>query len=657
MATVSSSDYNKAVLAAQNYVPPAPKMVTPIKTAITPAQALPTPTPTPTGNVYSGETPEQTAARLAQVKAISAQRGEEQAISQGQTPTSTQTFNPREALAGREGTAPVSPFVNTGQPGTPGAPTTSGTVTTPTTLSPEQQAAADLTAGTDAKVKALEGMFETEEENLNEKVESYTNLYNTQLKNLEQLEKTMQDITNQKNALVLSSSELQKKEVETAYNYNAQLLDAANKRAQQLQKEILAEKENQVNQRKVKEENLLAVIGGFGSMAGNKMILDGITEGQKAITALKVGFNIDDQEQTAKVMKLNSDYQNDKIKIEQWKQEKITENYSSLQSYVEKVMRDRNLTEEKKVEAINKAKDEYNQNVSRINYDVINARFDLSREILQRTDQLKQDEEQRLKDLSTRTNQERDDARANLSLLMQNYGDTDLAALPQNVKEAFAELEVKAGLPEGFTVTAIENIKAENQGKNMQISLQTDNQGNVTVIGIDKRTGMVVSTSQVSGAGKASLGGAGYIQSNGNNLSKAVFTSGRLINEPIGSVDLNGVDVKAKATVIKKVSAADEAMKADGLEGLKIRSSFRTNDEQANIPGEATNAAAGESFHEAGQAIDVDNWKEAEPYLRAQGMVNDLSWDPGHFSIGETNKVGDGGSSSTTTTEEDEDLF
>jgi hypothetical protein len=44
-------------------------------------------------------------------------------------------------------------------------------------------------------------------------------------------------------------------------------------------------------------------------------------------------------------------------------------------------------------------------------------------------------------------------------------------------------------------------------------------------------------------------------------------------------------------------------------------------------------APPGRSRHEYGEAIDVVNWKEAEPYLRKYGLKNDIKDDKVHFSL------------------------
>ena len=55
-------------------------------------------------------------------------------------------------------------------------------------------------------------------------------------------------------------------------------------------------------------------------------------------------------------------------------------------------------------------------------------------------------------------------------------------------------------------------------------------------------------------------------------------------------------------------------------------------------PKEMVVATPGSSFHLLGQAIDVKNWEEAEPYLLAAGFIGGskgIKNDPWHFSYGE----------------------
>lgn len=150
------------------------------------------------------------------------------------------------------------------------------------------------------------------------------------------------------------------------------------------------------------------------------------------------------------------------------------------------------------------------------------------------------------------------------------------------------------------------------------------------------------------------------------------------LDEEIITFRMCGETVRLKRSIAEKVQKANVAMEADYAENkgdvkpknrwkhkcIKVSSSFRTNmhqkriydhylekDEDGNVvldkkgkPKQASPAALPcHSFHETGQAIDVSNWYQAQPYLEAQGFVGGTRGkykDPWHFSIGEMTRKG-----------------
>ncbi len=111
----------------------------------------------------------------------------------------------------------------------------------------------------------------------------------------------------------------------------------------------------------------------------------------------------------------------------------------------------------------------------------------------------------------------------------------------------------------------------------------------------------------------------------------------------IQPVTIGNTTANVDSSIRSRLEAADDAFfKATGKH-LKINQSFRSREQQAELfrrsqAGEIGRAAPpGSSFHEKGLAIDVTNWKEAEPFLRQFGFLNNLADDKGHFSIGEFN--------------------
>lgn len=70
-----------------------------------------------------------------------------------------------------------------------------------------------------------------------------------------------------------------------------------------------------------------------------------------------------------------------------------------------------------------------------------------------------------------------------------------------------------------------------------------------------------------------------------------------------------------------------------------VNSSYRTREQQQKLydelqPKGAAVAKPGHSMHEKGQALDIQNWEEAAPYLKKHGLVNPLANDRNHFQLG-----------------------
>ncbi len=108
------------------------------------------------------------------------------------------------------------------------------------------------------------------------------------------------------------------------------------------------------------------------------------------------------------------------------------------------------------------------------------------------------------------------------------------------------------------------------------------------------------------------------------------------------TIDFNGQQITGQEDALARLSAANDLMQQATGQSIIVGSHFRSGEEQQRLfdelsPTGARVAPAGQSFHEKGMAFDIVNWQEAEPFLKAQGLVNDLPDDRGHFSSGETN--------------------
>lgn len=111
--------------------------------------------------------------------------------------------------------------------------------------------------------------------------------------------------------------------------------------------------------------------------------------------------------------------------------------------------------------------------------------------------------------------------------------------------------------------------------------------------------------------------------------------------ENLQSITLGGRTVKVDSQIKDRLARADAAMFAATKKHIIINEGFRSLARQKELfdrfqRGEGGRAAPpGQSFHNFGLAIDIRNVEEAESFLRAEGLMNELADDRGHFSIGE----------------------
>jgi len=104
--------------------------------------------------------------------------------------------------------------------------------------------------------------------------------------------------------------------------------------------------------------------------------------------------------------------------------------------------------------------------------------------------------------------------------------------------------------------------------------------------------------------------------------------------------NLNGQEVVLSPEVLGVLERADMDMRRDGKKGIRINSHFRTNRQQTEIYARSQQegflaARPGKSRHEKGNAVDIQNWQEAAPYLYKYGMHNPFvkQNDAWHFQL------------------------
>lgn len=152
------------------------------------------------------------------------------------------------------------------------------------------------------------------------------------------------------------------------------------------------------------------------------------------------------------------------------------------------------------------------------------------------------------------------------------------------------------------------------------------------------------------------------------------YTATQILDELLVTETICGKRVTLKESVMKKCLAANSAMEAayesrtlfkkgDKHRCILINTSFRPNREQSGLYEDSWTdiegnpctdkkgkqvqcwkaAKPGLSFHEIGQAIDVQNFAQAEPFLLEQGLIggwHGIYKDPWHFSQNEGKRKG-----------------
>jgi hypothetical protein len=137
-----------------------------------------------------------------------------------------------------------------------------------------------------------------------------------------------------------------------------------------------------------------------------------------------------------------------------------------------------------------------------------------------------------------------------------------------------------------------------------------------------------------------------------NYLAPKVF--GKTLNEPLVPVriggrwvhDLKGQPVFLRASIRDKLLEADEAMFTKRKQHIVVNYGFRSNAVQQElflrINGKGAVAPAGGSFHETGMALDINNWRDAQPFMIDAGFVGGcygIEEDFVHYSIGEITRA------------------
>lgn len=111
-------------------------------------------------------------------------------------------------------------------------------------------------------------------------------------------------------------------------------------------------------------------------------------------------------------------------------------------------------------------------------------------------------------------------------------------------------------------------------------------------------------------------------------------------------ITIKGKTFSVSPVIYEPLRRAAAAMFAATGQHIDINNAYRSTATQTELYKKlkaanprARVAPPGRSFHERGQALDVNNWQQAEKFLHAEGFKNPLADDKVHFSIGEFNAL------------------
>lgn len=353
-------------------------------------------------------------------------------------------------------------------------------------------------------IAAQEGLKATYEESLDVTTKTAEDRYNAEMAAYNESLALQQQLAAQQQALLAEGAEIQKQEAKNAYDANQAAITLQKKKVAEAYEAMQEEQKLLNTQRQIREETSLGLIyGGFGSVAANKNLEETVIRGERELMGLRKEAINKDTEFQNQVVALNSAYELDIRKIEQWKGEESNKIYSSLSQYVQEIKNNKAMSAVERSSAINQAVADYNVKVAEISASVAQTKYDLSIELMNRADTLKQqdiqnqlDAAQEKRDVESFEYEQKrtviNDARTDLDLLLTNYFKEDYDTLPPDVLAEIDRLEKEAGLPSGASQQLMQMAK-ESEIKQGDVTKEFTNEltGEVSVVKYNFGTGKV----------------------------------------------------------------------------------------------------------------------------------------------------------------------
>lgn len=318
-----------------------------------------------------------------------------------------------------------------------------------------------------------------------------TNRYNSEMKILNDALAMQQELANRQMALVGEAAGIQRAEAKKMYEANQRAIELQRTKVKQAYESMQEEQRLLNKQREVRQKTANGLIyGGFGSIAANRNIEDTIMRGERELSKLKQEAVNADTEIQSEIIDLNQTYEIDLRKISQWQAEQEVEIYGELQSYVQKIMADKLMAGVEKSEAISRATINYNNKYAEIQATSVQAQYDLSLEIFDRTQALRESmkkESRAEQEFAWKVeDREREKSLADFDMLIGNYASKNWDELPLEVTSRMEELADNLNMPDSFAKSAFEIYKEAQQTKEPpEFKFFTDNSGNVTAVSYD----------------------------------------------------------------------------------------------------------------------------------------------------------------------------
>jgi hypothetical protein len=365
------------------------------------------------------------------------------------TPIKTPTSPTGDKSTGTDGTTPATPEMEAGEK--------------------------ELRAGVDEFEKGSNAIVADLEQWKAEDIESITREYEARKAELDNSLNMLNTLHEQNLAQIDTATAASNQANEAALRKMEANTELAKQQVNQKYLELKAAQTLENKRAEIKKETALGVLGGSFTTAGAADIEDTIMQGDKALQSLGLSNISQNVQFTNDLNAFYDDYRTKSLEIQNYKMTKINESYASLQASIASIQASKTMSDVEKEQAIRQSGQYYNTQITNINKEIVQAKYDLSKNVVARADELKAAAEAASKLESEAQNKVRDDARATLTTLLTNYGSSAFTNLTGADAVTIKDLAEKAGWPIDKITSGIASMKEElNDAKINQMNITTD---------------------------------------------------------------------------------------------------------------------------------------------------------------------------------------